>query len=99
MTPAQIKRAKELYIAGKSTKEIAEKLGVSCSEAVRYWFRKNNVALRIPGHRRGVKNEPNADTEAIKKLRKEGRTFRDIGERFGLTPKAVQARLAYHGIN
>ena len=97
MTEAQIKDASKLYVAGFSTAEIGVKFHCT-SEMTRYWLKKGGTVLRVPGHRRGINNEPNADTEAIKKMRKEGSTFREIGDLFGLTPKAVQARLAYHGI-
>lgn len=101
MNKKKIQEAAKLYVEGKSCVEIADRLGVSGPEVVRYYLRKAGVKLRIPGHRAGHRktHEPNMDTVEMKRMRKIGKTFREIGEHFCLPGRTIQKRLAWHGIN
>jgi hypothetical protein len=99
MTPGQIKIAAKLYGDGMPTSSIAE--SCECSpEVVRYYLRKHGVVLRVPGHVKGHRHNraPSETTEEMKRMRREGKTFSEIGEPYGLTAKVVQSRLHYHGI-
>ena len=76
-----------LYEAGRSLHRIAEMFGVNHT-TINYHLRREGVALRPNGT-----HELPISTKEILQLREQGWTYKQIGERVGVSPDTARRRV------
>jgi DNA-binding CsgD family transcriptional regulator len=96
LTARDVAEAVRLYAGGRSLSAIARDLGMSWDSVARLLdragVRRRDAVVRRPGLRRG-QIVTAADVAEAGRLRAAGWSYRQIGEKFGVSREAVRQRL------